>query len=198
MYSSLQIIHIQIFQWLNNLTGNSEFFNILVIYTSDIPLLLIPPFLIGLWIFGIFSKNTSLKSLALFLFISTIFAIMINLIIQQFFHFQRPEAAISAAGKLLLDHLPDASFPSDHTTAGFAFASSFLFLGYKKIGSMVVIIMLCMSLSRVIAGVHWPIDILAGALLGISSSFFICKTYHNFFTKKIWPSLYKIAGFFRL
>jgi len=33
----------------------------------------------------------------------------------------RPEEHLKAGGKLLLDHLPDASFPSDHATVSIAF-----------------------------------------------------------------------------
>jgi membrane-associated phospholipid phosphatase len=46
-----------------------------------------------------------------------VLAVIINLIIQQFFFFERPETLITP----ILKHIPDASFPSDHTSVSFAF-----------------------------------------------------------------------------
>ena len=57
------------------------------------------------------------------------------------------------------------SFPSGHTTLAFALATGVLF--YKKwLGWIFMFGALFIGLSRVVAGVHWPLDILGGALVG--------------------------------
>jgi membrane-associated phospholipid phosphatase len=43
--------------------------------------------------------------------------------IQQVIHVDRPENYLSQAGKLLMNHIPDASFPSDHASVSFAFVT---------------------------------------------------------------------------
>jgi membrane-associated phospholipid phosphatase len=40
-----------------------------------------------------------------------------------------------------------------------------------------------MGLARVIAGVHWSIDILGGAIIGILSAWLVCKIFKNYYTK---------------
>lgn len=63
----------------------------------------------------------------------------------------------------------DASFPSDHATAGFAIAVSIL-LRSRRIGWLAVAMAAIMSVGRVAVGVHYPSDVLAGALLGSTAA----------------------------
>ena len=60
-----------------------------------------------------------------------------------------------------------ASFPSGHSTAIWLFVSVWLFSAYhwaKVVVLMSLATLVC--LSRVMVGVHWPVDITAGALIG--------------------------------
>lgn len=59
----------------------------------------------------------------------------------------------------------DSAFPSGHTTQAFALAVT-IFLHDKKIGWVYLICALLIGIFRIIANVHYPIDILGGALLG--------------------------------
>ena len=90
-----------------------------------------------------------------------------------FVHFERPETAISSSGKLLLEHIPDASFPSDHASVSVAFLSGLYFAGYKKVFWAFLPWVILMLLSRVIVGVHWPVDIIAGSIIGIISGYLV-------------------------
>jgi len=60
----------------------------------------------------------------------------------------------------------DFSFPSGHTLASFEAAAG-LFLYHKKWGSVALCAALLVMLSRLFLVVHYPTDLLAGALLGI-------------------------------
>lgn len=67
----------------------------------------------------------------------------------------------------LVFHLPSYSFPSDHALF-FAYVTTYLFLfGYKKWGWIALAATILISLFRVIAGLHWPGDILVGWILGV-------------------------------
>ncbi|TSC91801.1 MAG: membrane-associated phospholipid phosphatase [Parcubacteria group bacterium Licking1014_17] len=58
------------------------------------------------------------------------------------------------------------SFPSGHASAAFALATG-VYLYDKKLGVISYVIALFIGLSRIYAGVHWPSDVLAGAVVGI-------------------------------
>lgn len=79
----------------------------------------------------------------------------------------RPRPFDFTGTKELVFHLPSYSFPSDHALF-FAFVATYLFLfGYQKWGWIVVATAILISIARVIAGLHWPGDILFGWILGI-------------------------------
>jgi undecaprenyl-diphosphatase len=59
----------------------------------------------------------------------------------------------------------DPSFPSDHATVAFAIAVSIL-LRNKRLGLITIAMAMVVALSRVVVGVHYPSDVVAGAGLG--------------------------------
>lgn len=60
------------------------------------------------------------------------------------------------------------SFPSGHTTGAAALYSSFaLAIKKRKVSITCAIIIVLVGLSRLYLGVHWPLDVAAGLILGI-------------------------------
>lgn len=67
----------------------------------------------------------------------------------------------------LLAHATGKSFPSDHTTVTAAIGAALLFLTpFKKIGVAVALGAVLIGFSRVFVGVHYPIDIIGGLIVG--------------------------------
>jgi undecaprenyl-diphosphatase len=60
----------------------------------------------------------------------------------------------------------EASFPSGHACFYFAL-STIIYFYNKKLGIIFYLASFLIVLSRVFVGIHWPSDILAGAILGI-------------------------------
>ncbi|GMU74345.1 MAG: hypothetical protein AMXMBFR44_5420 [Candidatus Campbellbacteria bacterium] len=58
------------------------------------------------------------------------------------------------------------SFPSGHTMFAFSLATAIYFFGNKKIAYMLYASGLFIGVARIIAGVHYPLDILGGIVLG--------------------------------
>ncbi len=70
----------------------------------------------------------------------------------------------------------EASFPSGHAAFYFAI-STVVFLYNKKAGILFYIASFLICLARIFVGIHWPSDILAGAIVGIFSSLIIHKIF---------------------
>jgi undecaprenyl-diphosphatase len=76
---------------------------------------------------------------------------------------------------LLVIHNPnEASFPSGHAAFFFAIAAVVYFYN-KKAGVVFFTASFLISISRVFVGIHWPSDILAGAIVGIFSGWLVVR-----------------------
>lgn len=206
----LQEINKELLISLNSLT-QYEFVQTFVLCFADTPILFLPIFLISLWIYFTYKKNTTIiseinltknlleKENLIYIFYSAVLWIIISLIIQQIIHIDRPEEAIKWVWMLLLDHIPDASFPSDHATVSVAFLTSLFLAWYKKTWFIFTPFVIFMLLSRVILWVHWPFDILVWSLVWIISSFVVFKYITKIKTiNKVNKFLIKIMSFIKL
>lgn len=63
------------------------------------------------------------------------------------------------------------SFPSGHALVFMALAVAAFFLN-RKIGSILLITAFIIGFARMIVGIHWPIDIIAGWILGYGTGRF--------------------------
>lgn len=88
-----------------------------------------------------------------------------NIILKPFVARVRP-CDVNTAVQLLIERPLDYSFPSGHTAVSFAAASS-LYFGRKKLWIPAAILAGLIAFSRLYLYVHYPTDVLAGALIGI-------------------------------
>ncbi len=70
------------------------------------------------------------------------------------------------------------SFPSGHATLFSALAVA-IYVVHKKVGYVFMFFALIIGLSRIVAGVHFPVDILAGFAIGTAISFTINKYFYK-------------------
>ena len=168
------------------------------IFFADLPIIIIPIFLIGFWLFYTIHLEKQKKENLLFIFYSVIFGTVINIIIQNLFYIDRPQNFLQNSWNFLLSHIPNASFPSDHATVSFAFLTSIFLFWYRKITFFILPFFIIMLLSRIIAGVHWSFDIIAWIFIWIFSAIMIKKYKENYFFTKINSRLLKIASYFKL
>jgi undecaprenyl-diphosphatase len=79
----------------------------------------------------------------------------------------RPYAAHPGHAHLLISRSHDPSFPSDHATGAFALAFG-IWLYDRTLGTVLLMLAAVLAFARVYMGTHYPGDVIAGALIGIS------------------------------
>jgi undecaprenyl-diphosphatase len=167
----------KIFYYLNNLLGESIIFDKVILFLSNNfgYLLMITSFL-----FLIFhhdakkeypNNKTRLRQKVkeiIILFGSTLFAWILVVIIKKLFINPRPFILYPDI-KTLFIYGGEDSFPSGHAAFYGALAVS-IFSYHKRAGFVFAIGAVLIGLARVIAGVHFPLDILMGFVFGASVS----------------------------
>lgn len=78
-------------------------------------------------------------------------------------HFRLPTGAS-------LNHIDWSSFPSDHAAMFFALATGLLLVSLRAGWFAIAWAAFVICLPRLYLGLHWPTDILAGAVIGVSST----------------------------
>jgi undecaprenyl-diphosphatase len=91
---------------------------------------------------------------------------------------KRPYLILKKA-KFPVNPLKDHSFPSGHTTAVFSVIMPFV-LFLPKLSLILIPVGLCIGLSRIYLGLHYPSDVIAGCVLG-SLTATLCFYFINSF-----------------
>lgn len=98
---------------------------------------------------------------------------------------QRPRPFVTFTDLRIIIPTPsEFSFPSGHTSSSFAAAAVFYRHLPKKLGLPSVILAGLIGFSRLYVGVHYPTDVIAGALMGILLSY-MAEFLVNFLEKKL-------------
>ena len=121
----------------------------------------LPIFLIVFWFTSVAAKKVVLR----ILFCVVLAWPIISGIVGKLLPRDRPFE--SGGVQELIFHRPTYSFPSDHAAALFAVTFSLFFSGYKKMGYIFLVLSVIVVFFRVGTGIHWPTDIIAGAVIGL-------------------------------
>jgi len=164
-----------LFRTLNGLAGRSPALDTLIrllmndyLITTGLVL-----FLFTLWFSGRSQEERERNQLAapsavMAMFADNLFIKLLNLL----FYRSRPFA--THAIHLLFYRPSDSSFPSNATSVGFSMATAVWFFN-RKAGLAMYVLASLLGFSRIVGGVHYPIDVLAGALVGIAAGYVVVK-----------------------
>lgn len=155
-------LDIKIFYFFNNLAGQSRLFDAFVIFSAKyFQYFLILIFLVLLY-FSKYLKQEKIRILWVAVVSAVIARLGVTEIIRFFYHRPRPFVA-HQVHQLLSDN--EWSFPSGHSAFFFAIAAA-IFLYNRKWGIGFFLMAVLINISRVIAGIHYPSDILGGFIVG--------------------------------
>ncbi|CAM2870724.1 undecaprenyl-diphosphatase [Paenibacillus sediminis] len=153
----------QIFQMINDQAIRHGSLNgFMCFFAQDAQYLL----LLGMIIYW-FTRNRLNRMMAIEAAISVLLGMGISFVIGHFLYRDRP--FVDHTVIQLIKHAANASFPSDHAIGAFAIATMFLLYG-KRMRFVWIIIAALIGFSRVWTGVHYPTDVIAGAIIGIVCS----------------------------
>ncbi len=96
-------------------------------------------------------------------------------------HRERPYQTLDV--RQLVEEDNNRSFPSNHVQLSFAL-STIVFYFYRRSGLVLFLLSLLMGIGRIYVGVHYPSDVLGGAIIGIMIAFVILKMKHDFIGRK--------------
>jgi undecaprenyl-diphosphatase len=150
-------------RWINALAGSNVLLDSFMIAATQ----LVVPLLVLLVALQWWStrERVHVRHTCVAAGLSFIIGLGLNQIILLYVHRIRPyDAGVS---HLIISRSGDWSFPSDHATATFAIAASFLLHGMPKraLGFLAGALLVCAS--RVYVGTHYVTDVLGGVLTGI-------------------------------
>lgn len=85
--------------------------------------------------------------------------------------------------EVIIKPLTSYSFPSGHACASFAAAFALSHAFKKHGGAWAYVPAAIITLSRIYVGIHYPTDIIAGAILGTVAAWLVCKLSKKYISK---------------
>ncbi len=176
----------RLFEWINGLSGNATADAIMKFISNDYFLTVVLTMgLLLLWFGGRSLERRRINQWSVVWAASGVgFSTLVVHILNRVFDFDpfyRPFVA-AAEGfhscNLVFGYEPsDPTFPANSAAVAFAFATG-VFMGNRKAGSVMYFIAALWGLSRIYVGIHYPLDIFHGAMIGILITYLFRKALH--------------------
>jgi len=165
----------RLFTILNSLAGRSPVLDrIIQLLMNDyaIPTALVLS-VFGLWFVGTSAatrerNQRAVLSAALSMITANLVVKALNLVVYRF----RPFAFHQV--NLLFYYPSDSSFPSNAASVGFSIATA-VWLSNRKVGWWLYALAILLAVARVCGGVHYPADIIGGALIAMGCAYIIVR-----------------------
>lgn len=159
--------NIDAFRLINDLGKQYPYLNPVIVFLAEYMLYFLCLSIVVYW----FTRTNKNRMMVIQAVIAFILAEILGKMAGQFHSHYQPFAVLPHVNQLI-EHDIDNSFPSDHTILFFSVCISF-WLVRKKGEWLWLMLPFCVAISRIWVGVHYPIDVITGALLGVISALFV-------------------------
>lgn len=173
---SLVAADIAIFRFVNGFAGTNVILNAVGIFLATY---LIMAFVAGIVMSGAVRRPP--RKAVIFLLhgaIAVAGALIIDAVISLAFFRERPFVALDGVHRLVQIAPYLKSFPSDHAASAFALAM-FVALEDRRLAVVAFVVATAIALGRVFVGVHYPLDVAAGAVVGVCSALLLSHLYEK-------------------
>lgn len=187
LLSALSYLNVNSFYFINHGLDNKILDILMPLITDFGSILAWGLILVLMYAFG----DERTRKIAFLAFLALILA---NVVVYSLkFLVAEPRPFLTLANVDLLVHAEETySFPSGHATS--SFAAAFVIGSKYKLNLKgrnysllcpLMIFAVIVGFSRVYIGVHYPYDVIVGAIIGILSGYFVLKFWNNNLTEKI-------------
>lgn len=158
---------------LNGLAGHSAALDLLTRVSAVYLIYLVVPAALLLWFWPSPTRAARQRVVGM-MALSAVLALGLGAITAQV-HFESRPFVLDPSVHMVIRHAADASFPTDHVLVGAAVA--WVLLWWRRAAGWAALgVTLLLGVARVVAGVHWPIDILASVAIAALAAWLAIMT----------------------
>jgi undecaprenyl-diphosphatase len=158
-----------LFRLINDLGKQHTFFNPVFVFIAEYMVVLLALAVFTFW----FTRINRNRIMVICGSITFVIAEIVGKAVGNIHSNHQPFAELSNVNQLI-EKAVDNSFPSDHSILFFSFCMTFLLFRGAK-GIIWVLLAFLVGISRIWVGVHYPADILAGAIISILTAFIVFR-----------------------